>query len=208
MEGFCASPRWRKGTSWVHSGLCPEGHGYRGWELSVGHNRASQAEGSQSPGFPALTLPPLAGASSTCSPMWLKRCTRPGCWSSWSSLPLSLQGKCLPVQGQGQPVQCSIKGQALSVLTVDPPICVDAPHCLAGWEGRCPLLSWLWHSFLSFVSSRRLCPAVQSNFEATEELLNLRVGGFWAYFPPSQVLELPEAWCFRPRLCPLYPALG
>lgn len=33
------------------------------------------------------------GASSTCSPTWPRRCTRPGCSSFWSSLRLSPQGK-------------------------------------------------------------------------------------------------------------------
>lgn len=45
--------------------------------------------------------PLLAGASSTCSPTWPRRCTRPGCWPSSSSHRLSPPGKCRACSGQG-----------------------------------------------------------------------------------------------------------
>lgn len=45
--------------------------------------------------------PLLAGASSTCSPTWPRRCTRPGCWPSSSSHRLSPPGKCHGRSGQG-----------------------------------------------------------------------------------------------------------
>lgn len=74
---------------------CPGTHLSAAW----GYPNLCLQGGSARRPCPELSSWVLTGALSTCSPTWLRRCTRPGCWSSWSSHQLSPLGKCRAPQG-------------------------------------------------------------------------------------------------------------